>query len=120
MTTNHSQLNPQDRERLTKLIAMSTSPHDGEALAATRKANALLANAKLTWADILQPENQRAAPPADHRAICRFILSTGLPMNDAEHTFVLNILRFDRLRPKQLKWLRSLHERAKDWSARHG
>lgn len=40
-------------DRLRKLMGMTTSEHDGEALNALRMANAILAKAKLTWADML-------------------------------------------------------------------
>ena len=38
-----------DTERLTKLLMLTTSSNDAEALAAMRKANALLAQAGLNW-----------------------------------------------------------------------
>lgn len=44
-----------DRARLAKLMAMTTSDHDPEALAALRMANAMLVKEKLTWAEVLAP-----------------------------------------------------------------
>lgn len=38
---------------LVKLMMLTTSPHDGEALTAIRKANALLAAADVNWAEFL-------------------------------------------------------------------
>lgn len=38
---------------LKKFMGMTTSPHDGEALTAMRKANAILAKYKLAWSDVL-------------------------------------------------------------------
>jgi len=42
-----------DKTRLVKLVMMTTSNHDGEALNAIRMANSLLAANKLNWSDIL-------------------------------------------------------------------
>ncbi len=42
-----------DRERLTKLLALTTSDIDAEALAAIRMANKMLTVEKLTWGEIL-------------------------------------------------------------------
>lgn len=61
-----------DRERLTKVLALTTSDNDAEALAAIRKANDLIKAEGLMWSDVLQVSNvvnitlQRpgAGPPA--------------------------------------------------------
>ena len=37
-----------------KLMMMTTSPHDGEALTAIRKANAILASANVNWEEFLK------------------------------------------------------------------
>ena len=42
-----------DREKLGKLLAMTTSTHDAEALAAIRLACAMVARAGMTWDDVL-------------------------------------------------------------------
>ncbi len=44
-----------DKDRLTKLLMMTTSPNDGEALNAIRMANEILVTAKVTWAELLAP-----------------------------------------------------------------
>ncbi len=61
-----------DKDRLAKLLSMTSSDHDGEALAAIRKANQLLRANGTTWSDVLgtselaleppQPEAPRYAP----------------------------------------------------------
>lgn len=61
-----------DKERLAKLLSMTSSDHDAEALAAIRKANALLRLSRKSWADVLgtgtpaleplRPEAPRYAP----------------------------------------------------------
>ena len=57
-----------DRKRLEKLLGMLGSAHDGEALAAARKADALVKEAGLSWADVLDGPpraGDAAAGPAD-------------------------------------------------------
>ena len=59
-------MDPATRDRLVNLLALTTSEHDGEALAAARKANQLLARHGLTWADVVSirtpdPSVRRAA-----------------------------------------------------------
>lgn len=44
---------PLDRERLTKLMGLTTSTNDHEALSALRKANEIIKGEKLTWNDLL-------------------------------------------------------------------
>lgn len=44
------------RAMLAKLIGMTGSAHDGEALTAVRMANAYLQKHKLTWAEVLEAE----------------------------------------------------------------
>lgn len=60
-----------DKDRLVKLLGMTTSEHDGEALNAMRMANALVQAAGKTWAEVLATQNtinislQRAQPTAN-------------------------------------------------------
>jgi hypothetical protein len=42
-----------DRERLIKLLNMTESDHDAEALSAIRRSNELLRHAKATWNDVV-------------------------------------------------------------------
>ncbi len=48
-----------DKDRLAKLLSMTSSDHDAEALAAIRKANDLLRLNGKSWSDVLSPP----APP---------------------------------------------------------
>jgi hypothetical protein len=48
---------PVDKTKLAKLLAMTTSTHDGEALNAIRMANSMLVVAGLTWTDVLTTEH---------------------------------------------------------------
>lgn len=60
---------------LVKLMMMTTSPNDGEALTAIRKANALLAAANVNWAEFLsavettkkQEDQEYRKPPSQRR-----------------------------------------------------
>lgn len=42
-----------DRERLAKVLALTTSPNDSEALSAMRKANEIIKGEGLTWDEVL-------------------------------------------------------------------
>lgn len=61
---------------LIKLMMMTTSPNDGEALTAMRKANAMLAEANVNWAEFLsavKTTNERVdqtfrTPPSQRQA----------------------------------------------------
>lgn len=44
---------PLDRDRLTKLMGLTTSSNDHEALAALRKANEIIAGEKSNWREVL-------------------------------------------------------------------
>lgn len=49
-----------DHDRLAKLLALTASPNDNEALAAMRKANEIMKGEDLTWAELLASDNLRA------------------------------------------------------------
>jgi hypothetical protein len=52
-----------DKERLAKLLSMTSSDHDAEALAAIRKANDLLRLNRKTWFDVLDTSIPALEPP---------------------------------------------------------
>ena len=60
-----------DRAKLFRLLALTNSPYDGEALAASRMANKLLKRTGASWADLFgqdEPNRDTTAaqdPPAD-------------------------------------------------------
>jgi hypothetical protein len=62
-----------DKDRLAKLLNLTESEHDGEALSAIRKANELLRQCKTNWPATLglsQPENEPIRPePSPERPI---------------------------------------------------
>lgn len=54
-----------DHDRLLKVLGMTGSDQDGEALAALRKAQAIMSAAKVTWSDLIkaQPYAQMREEP---------------------------------------------------------
>ena len=52
-----------DKDRLAKLLSMTSSDHDAEALAAIRKANDLLRSNRKTWFDVLGTSIPALEPP---------------------------------------------------------
>lgn len=52
-----------DKDRLAKLLSMTSSEHDAEALAAIRKANDLLRINRKTWFDVLSTAAPVLEPP---------------------------------------------------------
>jgi hypothetical protein len=60
-----------DKERLAKLLNMTGSDHDAEALAAARKANEFLRQHRKSWRDVLglnAPPPEKQQPPDAPRA----------------------------------------------------
>ncbi len=56
-----------DRQRLLALLRLTASEHDGEALAAARAANALLARSGVEWGDVVLSASTDDPPP---RKLC--------------------------------------------------
>ena len=52
-----------DKDRLAKLLSMTSSEHDAEALAAIRKANELLRTSRKTWFDAVGASISALDPP---------------------------------------------------------
>lgn len=57
-----------DTTLLAKLLSMTSSQHDAEALAAIRKANEHLRVQAATWSDVLERPPERPLPPGHQRA----------------------------------------------------
>ena len=57
-----------DRTLLAKLLSMTDSTHDAEALAAIRKANQLLRFQTATWSDVLQTSEPETPDPVAYDA----------------------------------------------------
>lgn len=63
-----------DAELFVKLLAMTTSAHDGECLAAIRKANTILRRNQLTWAQVFAGRGHKV-PLTDKKGIVRVHVS---------------------------------------------
>ncbi len=81
-------------DKLTKCLELTASPHDGEALAAIRKANLIRENLKLMWSDLITPSS--TTPHATPRA----------PDNVADITEMFQ--RIWQYNPPSEKWLKIL------------
>lgn len=107
---------PEFRDKLAKVLGMLGSAHDGEVVAAARRAEAMVRGASLTWQDVINSaplavvdddgEMLETCLEAEERAI----------FNPRESEFLKSIasqLRRQRsLSEKQRDWLASLYERA--------
>jgi hypothetical protein len=88
-----------DRDRLSKLLGMLGSDHDGEVINAARAADRLVRDAGLRWPDIAMP-----APPRDRgdNDPVGFCLARPGVLTDWEERFLRSIARQPyRLTPKQ-------------------
>lgn len=105
-----NQLTASDRSMLAKLLGMVGSDHDGEALAAARKAAALVAARGITWPDLLGLD---AMPPEpDHVALARDLLGRGKAIcTEWEMRFLRGVLGFKSLSTHQRQTLDGIHDK---------
>ena len=107
---------PLDRDKLIRVVGMTGSEHDGECLAAARRANALLTEAETTWAEVLAGEDPIAVEA------CRQLLAD----LEAAHTRIAELERASpEWRPveraeignhnRTSKWLIELNQRGEVW-----
>src|SRR6266702_3692512 len=66
-------MDPKTKTTLIKMLGMTGSKHDGEALVAIRKANAILIENNLSWEDLLTSSSQSsrssyATPPSKRKS----------------------------------------------------
>ncbi len=88
-----------DRDRLVKLLNLTDSRHDAEALAAIRKSNALLKQSGVTWGALLGVDPQAAPSPAEPAASPR---ATELPPGHALARDYRNAFRREPFVPRLL------------------
>ena len=104
-----------DRERLARVLGMLGSAHDGEALAAARRAERLRAEAGVTWLDILMPVLPPPRPQPYGPTVANtidFVLDNDQELTDWEAAFVRSIRRQrSPLSPKQIAILDLLVEK---------
>lgn len=96
-----------DRNTIAKLLSMIGSAHDGEALAAARKAHELVQAKGATWGEAL---GLGEAPPVssepEHVTIARDLLVRGKRSTTAwERKFLMGVLAFKSLSPHQRQTL---------------
>jgi hypothetical protein len=133
--SDHETLSPPLLDKLSKVLGMLGSAHDGEVLAAGRRAHIMVSNAGWTWPALLgmastarnsEPPSQHnpPPPPPPPSPECQLSLEMVLACIAAptslyepyETGFLASILpqlrRGRELSDKQLAWLCRLHERA--------
>jgi hypothetical protein len=104
-------LDPQAADRLAKLLGMIGSHHDGEALAAARKAHQCLHQLGLTWRDVIRvPEHVHDCAGWQHMA--RACCAQAHRLSAREFDFINNIaMARVEPSPKQVQWLRDIFGR---------
>jgi hypothetical protein len=102
-----------DFDKLTKLMMMTTSSHEGEALNALRMANKILLKEKKNWADILQKTSPAKRyyptyqPPTKNKRIAEMfeLLKKEKRMTQSTRQFIddieLKFRLYGELTPKQ-------------------
>jgi len=100
-----------DLQKLAKLLGMAGSKHDGEALAAARKADEMVKRIGATWENILAGPVV-ADNVADHPAHCidaQRLLQDGKGiLTEFERNFLRGILAFKKLSANQVKTLNGI------------
>jgi hypothetical protein len=102
-------LSPSDRRRLSKLLGMVGSAHDGEALNAAKLADRLVRDRGATWDDALTPEGDGAkcsrrssqSEPRSWRAVAANCGRYPLLLDKWETEFINGLHRFAVLSAKQ-------------------
>lgn len=111
------------RETVAKLLGLIGSAHDAEALAAARKAQAILQSHKTTWHQLLNLnieaiEVATPSPEPAHRAEVQDLLTRGRGiLTEWERSFLIGILSFTILQPAQVSTLDNI--RAKINASHH-
>ncbi len=131
---NTGQLDEHDRERLIRLLGMTGSDHDGEAINAVRLAGRLLQSKGVRWRDVILPQPElpfRSRPhaperrrdpwldvledwPAHWTAAVRLCRSSSVALPGRSRDFLQQIGAYKH-RPSeaQLAWLHELVERCR-------
>ena len=111
-------LPPDARQKLTKILGLTNSTHDGEALSAARLANDLLKRHGATWEDALlalSPDSERDS--LDHARRARWTLENGhCALKPKEKDFLSNIITRRVITAKQREWLGALQSRVEGWN----
>ncbi len=102
-------------QKLSRVLGMMGSDHDGEVLNAARMADRLVRDAGLTWGALFTPSapSARWVEPKTAAAACAACLQTSVEWTEREHQFLCDLPRFADPSDKQLRWLMSLLDRAR-------
>jgi hypothetical protein len=99
-----------DRSTIAKLLGLIGSNHDAEALAAARKAHALLKARNGTWPEVLGLGE--APPEPDHAALARDLLGRGKGICTRwEMDFLRGVLAFKALSDQQRRTLDGIRDK---------
>lgn len=99
-----NQLTASDRALLSKLLGLTGSDHDGEALNAARKAAQLVRERGMTWPAILGLDE--LPPEPEHIALARDLLGRGKQVCTSwEMRFLRGVLGFKTLSSQQRQTL---------------
>ena len=107
-------LTSSDRSMLAKLLGLTGSSHDGEVIAAARKAAALVQSRGMTWPAILGAGDASPppAPEPSHVALARDLLGKGRGIcTPWELRFLRGVLAFKGLSPHQRQTLDGIREK---------
>ena len=98
-----SNLSSADLSTVAKLLGLIGSNHDAEALAAARKAHALVRGKGATWPIVLGLDaEQPTTPEPEHLAVARDLLGRGKGIcTDWEMRFLRGVLAFKTLTHQQ-------------------
>jgi hypothetical protein len=92
-------------ERLSKLLGMLGSTHDGERAAAGLKANQLVRDLGLTWSEIIVPPDAIPTHTDWHR-IAEYCYRYRTALNDRDRAFVSTLLTWRGMpSERQQQWL---------------
>jgi hypothetical protein len=105
-----TRLDHETADRLTKLLGLLSSDHDGERAAAGRKADQFVRSLGLSWSDIVFPSD--AIADRDWHAMAAYCNRHSDQLTDKERDFIATMLEWRR-RPseKQEKWLCDIYAR---------
>ena len=128
---------PINIDLLGKVLGMTGSDHDGEALVACRRANAMLRDAGVSWRDVLALPQSKGAPFSaytnpwapmrrlgevrvgrEHMVRAKILLACGYAWDDWKASFLRSVMARDAsLTDAQKAKLRECEAMASEWRA---
>lgn len=105
-----ARLDPADRQRLSRVLALLDSPVEGERHAALAAATRVLASKGIAWRELLDVDD--TPDPDEARALLSRLLQRLDALDDWQRRFVVDVARFSRLSPRQRAKVAELAQRA--------